>query len=142
MTSKEVAVKKIVVGYDGSDDAVRALEAAAELAGDGARITVVSAIDIPEPAARATAPAEPEEVAEARKALQDAGERLAKLGMRAELVEGFGSPATVIIDEAKARSADLIVVGTRGLAAAERLVLGSVSTKLVHEAPCSVLVAR
>ena len=40
------------------------------------------------------------------------------------------------------RKADLIVVGTRGLGGAKRLVLGSVSTRLVHDAPCSVLVVR
>ena len=50
--------------------------------------------------------------------------------------------AEVIIEAAKQANADLIVVGTHGHGAAKRLVLGSVSTKLAHEAPCDVLVVR
>jgi nucleotide-binding universal stress UspA family protein len=41
-----------------------------------------------------------------------------------------------------APNADLIIVGTRGLNTAQRLLLGSVSTKVMHHAPCDVLVVR
>ena len=47
-----------------------------------------------------------------------------------------------MVQEAEASDADLIVVGTRGLHATKRLFLGSVSTKVVHHAPCDVLVVR
>ena len=40
------------------------------------------------------------------------------------------------------RARDLIAVGTRGLNAAQRALLGSVSTKVVHHAECDVLVVR
>jgi nucleotide-binding universal stress UspA family protein len=62
--------------------------------------------------------------------------------MAARYIEGHGSPADVIVDEAEDNGADLIVVGTRGLHAGRRLLLGSVSTKVVHHAPCDVLVVR
>ncbi len=53
-----------------------------------------------------------------------------------------GRPASVIVDEARAFAADLVVVGSRGHGAIESLVLGSVSGEVVDHAPCPVLVAR
>lgn len=57
-------------------------------------------------------------------------------------VAGIGDPADAIVDEAGDWGADLIVLGTRGLGGAQRLLLGSVSTKVLHRAPCDVLVVR
>jgi nucleotide-binding universal stress UspA family protein len=60
-------------------------------------------------------------------------------------VEAFlcrGDAATEIIDYAKKNSVDLIVVGSRGLGAVRGWLMGSVSRKLVHYAPCSVMVVK
>ena len=54
----------------------------------------------------------------------------------------WGHPAEVVLDEAKSWPADLVVVGTHGRSTLGRVVLGSVSMKLVREAPCSVRVGR
>lgn len=135
-------MEEIVLGYDGSADARRALGKAADMALDGARLTVVTAVHVP---ALLGYPGKPESTGEhvhAREALDEARELLEELGVEAELVEGAGDPDQVLIGEAVNRRADLIVVGTRGLGTTKRLVLGSVSTRLVHEAPCSVLVVR
>ena len=53
-----------------------------------------------------------------------------------------GEPRHVIAATAREWGADLIVVGARGLGAFGRLLLGSVSTAVVHHAPCPVLVVR
>ena len=53
-----------------------------------------------------------------------------------------GPPAQVIVDEAQRWPADLIVIGSRGLGAWNRLLLGSVSSAVVHHAQCSVEVVR
>jgi nucleotide-binding universal stress UspA family protein len=53
-----------------------------------------------------------------------------------------GSPKRVIVEEAEAFSADLIVIGSRGLGAWDRLVLGSVSQAVATHAKCSVLIVR
>jgi nucleotide-binding universal stress UspA family protein len=53
-----------------------------------------------------------------------------------------GSPAQAILDNAKAHSVDLIVMGSRGLSSFEGLMLGSVSHKVSHLAPCSCLTVR
>lgn len=54
----------------------------------------------------------------------------------------FGPPAERLIAEAKARGADLIVVGTHGREGLSHLLLGSVADEVMRKAPCSVLVAR
>ena|SRR5215471_8000336 len=53
-----------------------------------------------------------------------------------------GAPRSVILDEAKAFNADLIVVGSHGYRAWERFLLGSVSQSVVSHAQCSVEVVR
>lgn len=53
-----------------------------------------------------------------------------------------GDAATEILNYAKEIEADLIVAGSRGLSPVKGWLLGSVSHKLVHYAPCSVLIVR
>lgn len=52
------------------------------------------------------------------------------------------SPASAILDRAKAWQADLIVTGARGSSELERLLLGSVSSQVLAEATCSVRISR
>lgn len=47
-----------------------------------------------------------------------------------------------ILDQVRGERPDLLVVGSRGLSATKRLLLGSISEALVHHAPCPVLVDR
>jgi len=54
----------------------------------------------------------------------------------------FGSPDSRIVETAEELSADLIVLGSHGYKRWERLLLGSVSSSVVHHAHCSVLVVR
>ncbi len=51
-------------------------------------------------------------------------------------------PKHAIVDEAGEWGADLIVVGSHGYGFWDRMLLGSVSSAVVHHAPCSVLVVR
>jgi nucleotide-binding universal stress UspA family protein len=131
----------IVVGYDGSENARRALERAAMLAGDG-EVTVVAAVRVTPPIARGGGAAgeDPAEAARCERALDEAHAFLAEKGVRVRTVKGIGHPGGAIVAEAAARGADLVVVGSRGLTALERIVLGSVSTYVLHHAPCDVLV--
>src|SRR4051812_12467417 len=54
----------------------------------------------------------------------------------------FGTPESRIVETAEQMRADMIVLGSHGYNAWERLLLGSVSNSVVHHAPCSVLVVR
>lgn len=63
-----------------------------------------------------------------------------KLKIIGEVIQG--SPKQVIVEEAEQWGADLIVMGSRGLGAWNRLLLGSVSNAVVHHAKCSVEIVR
>ena len=69
-------------------------------------------------------------------------ETLDKGGLTAAKVLARGDAASEIIEHAKASSTDLIVAGSRGLSEVQGWMLGSVTRKLVHYAPCSVLIVR
>lgn len=136
-------MKNILLAYDGSDPAKRALERTAELA-DGAAVTVVSAVHILAGSGRARgAVIDQDEVAERKQELTDAAEYLRAKGIEPKTVEPHGiDVGDAIVEEARGAAADLIVVGSSGKNLAKRIVLGSVSSKVVHGSPCDVLVVR
>jgi nucleotide-binding universal stress UspA family protein len=118
--------RRILVAYDASETARRALEAAADLAGYGSTLTVVSVAD----------------VEDVDGVLDDARERLLSRHVTASYVSRSGDPAGELIGVCEEFQSDLIVVGRRRQRALRRLVLGSVSARLVGQAPCDVLVVR
>lgn len=80
----------------------------------------------------------PEEIAE------EGAKRLRTLqsGWRVEWEAMTGSPAKQLLARAKSWGADLIAAGSVGHSALERVLVGSVSQKIVNEAHCSVRVSR
>jgi nucleotide-binding universal stress UspA family protein len=137
-------VKTIIVGYDGSEHSDRALDRAIELLDEGGELVVVAAA---EALARAggfagTREVDPADREEAQGALDKAQARVQEKGISARTIEAHGDPADMLVQQGKEAGADLIVVGTRGLNAAQRALLGSVSTKVVHHAESDVLVVR
>jgi len=135
-------MKQIVVGYDGSEQSRRALERAAQIVAEDGRITLVTAGGILPSAPQVSSAAPADDVEERRRVLAEGHERLAALGIDARVVEAVGDPTDAIIDTARDVDADLIVVGTRGRNVAARVLLGSVSTTIVNQAHCDVLVVR
>ena len=143
--------KSIVVGTDGSDTAGEAVRQATELArAVGAKLEIVSAY---EPVSakrlddeRREAPDDlqwainPREDVDAT--LEAAAVPAREAGVEVNLYPRQGDPADAILDVAEERSADLIVVGNKGMTGAKRFLLGSVPNKVSHHAPCSVLVIR
>src|SRR5207247_7151037 len=134
-------MRVILVAYDGSESAKRALDQAAKLA-NGDRVTVVSVAEELPQFGRAPAMLVPEEHDERLRELSEAVAALQAKGIALHAVERRGDPATLIVDEAEKEHAELIAIGTRGLSATKRWLLGSVSTKVLHHAPCDVLVVR
>jgi len=78
----------------------------------------------------------------ARFFVDDVASRLRALDYRAKGAAVLGAPATVILQEATKRKADLILMGARGRRGITRFVLGSVSHAVLPYAPCPVLVFR
>ncbi|HBB32355.1 MAG TPA: universal stress protein [Cyanobacteria bacterium UBA8803] len=66
----------------------------------------------------------------------------ADLPCESELEIVNGDPAVEIIRLAHIHQADLIVIGSRGLTGLKRILEGSVSSQVVTDAPCSVLVVK
>jgi nucleotide-binding universal stress UspA family protein len=57
-----------------------------------------------------------------------------------EMIEG--NPAETILDVARSRNSDLVIMGARGLGKLSGLLLGSTSQKVLSLAPCPVLIVR
>jgi nucleotide-binding universal stress UspA family protein len=138
----------IVVGTDGSKTADIALRRAIALAGlTGAKLHVVSAY---EPAPARVGGKQPvPEAAEwsvgsdfrAEAVLQRARDEGQADNVEVEVHAPRGDPADALIDVAKRHDAGLIVLGSRGMRGARR-VLGSVPNKVSHHAPCDVLIVQ
>jgi nucleotide-binding universal stress UspA family protein len=135
----------ILYATDGSDGARTAGRLLASLPlPPGARITVLSAIssdDWVESMIFADT-----SVQEVKTAQRHAEEAASALGYTDPLPIargiGSGSAAAAILDQAEANAADLIVVGSHGMGAMERFLIGSVSERVARYAHTSVLVAR
>jgi nucleotide-binding universal stress UspA family protein len=74
--------------------------------------------------------------------LGESVETLLDYGIEAKSVLLRGDAATEIIEYANQNEIGLIVAGSRGLSQMRRLLLGSLSRKLVHYAGCSVLIVK
>jgi universal stress protein A len=68
--------------------------------------------------------------------------RVTAAGLEGEMVVVHGVPFQEILDTAKARQVDLIIMGTHGRTGLTHVFLGSVAERVVRLAPCPVLVAR
>ncbi|MFN7945770.1 MAG: universal stress protein [Blastocatellia bacterium] len=137
---------KILIAYDGSDCADAALD---DLHRAGlppqAEAVVLSVVEnwLPPPSSLEVMEAVDRRM-EAMALAERGATRLKSLmpGWNIEPESGFGTPAGVIMDKAERWKADLMIVGSHGRSAMGRLFFGSVSQHLVHQAHCSVRVAR
>lgn len=132
---------RILVAYDGSDAARRALERVATFMkpADVALVTVARPIYRDPPY---TGYADPSDEEEQRRVLEDARAALERAGISAAGYAPVGDPAEQILATAEAFAAELIVIGARALGTVGRLVLGSVSARVMHEAECDVLIVK
>jgi nucleotide-binding universal stress UspA family protein len=74
--------------------------------------------------------------------LQNLTQEATAKGVTTEYTQLTGNPGRMICELAGNWSADLIVVGSRGLKGLKEMFLGSVSNYVTHHAPCSVLIVR
>jgi nucleotide-binding universal stress UspA family protein len=128
----------IGVGFDGSPESRAAVEFAHRIAETvGAHLRVICVVVPPDPGGPSQDWAEH---AHRRRAEAEArlAAALSELGEIATGALPVGDPARELSDAA--HDLDLLVTGSRGYGPVRRLMLGSTSIKLVHEAPCPVLV--
>jgi len=140
--------RKILCPVDFSPGSHRALQLAASVArDDSAEIVVAHAWYMP-PIAFGGGVAMPRDtmqyvVQDAERGLAEFARELTELGVKrvsTKLVNGV--PWTEIVELAKHERCDLVVMGTHGRTALTRVLLGSVTEKVVRHAACSVLTIR
>jgi nucleotide-binding universal stress UspA family protein len=140
----------VLVGADGSEHADRALEQLIALFDPSScHVHVITVAEhlmpqlsfpIPRAGYATSAPTpeqEQEWIAAAQSSATTAANKLESAGFRTEADAVLGAPAARLLDEADRVHADLVVVGSRGLASVERASLGSVSDQIVREAPAT-----
>jgi nucleotide-binding universal stress UspA family protein len=142
----------VVVGTDGSESSLRAVERAAEVAaGARAQLVLVCVYD-PVPArvqavlSRQIADPRFDRVV-GREAAEEALEAAARQAERAGASEATavlaeGDPAQALLGAAGEHDADLVVVGNRGINTMSGRLLGSVPVDMAHRSPCNVLIVH
>jgi len=147
----------ILVPVDGSDNALRAVDHAAALAGAAdmqilllhvgplSPIRMLEAMGYPS-ATREEARKGAAEFEEARSAMAEslfkaARERIPE-GIQVRQIVEAGDPAQVILDEIEKLGNAVVVMGNRGLSSVREVMLGSVSNKVLHRAACPVTIVR
>ncbi|TFD74418.1 universal stress protein [Cryobacterium fucosi] len=132
----------VVVGVDGSPESIAALRWAVDEARlRHGRVLLVTSWSYPP----RTADVDGEYIDDRS---ERGAERIQAIALDAVPSEGVdvtghvlqGPSASVLLDAAS--GADLLIVGSRGLGGFSGLLLGSVSSQLVHHAPCPVLIVR
>ena len=145
------AYRTILVGTDGSSSSFRAVDAAARLAKDTGAALVLACAYHPMPARERLGAADRlgdlaykvEGSTPAEDALRAARERALAAGAAdIDEVAIEGDAVDVLATVARRRTADLVVVGNRGLNSLAGRILGSVPANLSHRAPCDVLIVH
>ena len=142
---------RILVAFDGSEPALRAVRHVAELAKllksvDALLLYVERSI----PMRDRLFNGRPSEVQRLEAPLREAGQELlapakdilTRAGIHATVHVEFGDPCQVIAEHAKLHHCDMVVMGTHGRGALGSLVLGSVATKVLHLAHVPVTLVR
>ena len=154
-------ISKILVAIDGSEHSMKAADLALEMAKKesvspqkvGSELTALTVLDVSKPrrflssfiAAPTYGLRELEEERNAAKHWMDAVQKKAEernIRFRSEIIEGLVSAEATIVDYAESHQIDLIVVGTRGRTGFSKVLLGSVASRVVEYAHCSVIVVK
>lgn len=135
--------KNILVGTDGSRFSKVATDKAIDFAQSyGSALKVLSIVDVPAEL-YAEAPAAVEDmIRKAKQYTAAVKEQAREAGVPTETFTGEGEAWEVIVQAAQEQSADLVVMGSHGRTGLRRLLMGSVTEKVIGGAHCPVLVVK
>lgn len=140
--------KRMLVGYDSSENAKRALARAIALSteqGSAIQIVVVvtTVLTVYGPTAPYYPPGFPEQIIkEGKRSLEEALNTAKAFGSNVSGSVEDGHPSEIILRLAESEGIDLIVLGRRGISGVERFLMGGVSSSVVNHSKCDVLVVK
>lgn len=136
--------EKILVAFDGSPSSENALDTALVIAKKfGSVINLVTVVAQSDFAALKNETNDmSKEETEFYRELQEKAVESRKWVVEINPIIIYGHPSDRILDYAKCKKSDLLVMGSRGLSNTERFFLGSVSDELSHHSPCPLLIVH
>ncbi|MBI4687541.1 MAG: universal stress protein [Nitrospirae bacterium] len=136
--------KNIVVAFDGSEFSKAALiESANRIKRHGGKLTIVHAVFFDEEEFTLAPEQREKRFGIGKKLCALAKETISdEFGIEVEAMSCEGEPPDVVVEIADEKNADLIAMGTYGRRGLRRMIMGSVTAKVITNSPCDVLVVK
>jgi nucleotide-binding universal stress UspA family protein len=138
---------KILFATDGSEPSLRALETLVDLAKSfNSKITVLNSYEVPIPITKYEVSSDlylsVEEALSknSREVLEEVKNRLDKEGVQADYISQVGDSGSLIVEKASEVESSMILMGSRGLGSIKSVLMGSVSSYVLHHAKCPVMI--
>ncbi|MCL5062344.1 MAG: universal stress protein, partial [Nitrospiraceae bacterium] len=140
-STTEIGWKKILLATDGSKYSKAAAERVIDFAGEyGGELRVVSVVDVPAEFYGEAPDAVEDLIKKAKGYVEDVKRQAEASGIKTETFVREGEAYKAILDLAKEQNANAIVMGSHGRTGLKRLLMGSVTEKVIGYASCPVLV--
>ena len=136
---------RVLLASDGSSGSRRATRWLGELAPTvDMKITVLTVATLTKPPSESQTMSELREsvIAKAHETAEAAATILSPRSTDVQTLVTEGDPRVEIVRAAEEMPTDMIALGARGLGPIQRLLLGSVSERVLHQAPCAVLIVK
>ncbi len=143
LSNADIGWQKVLLATDGSKYSKVATERAIDFAEEyGGELKVVSVVDVPAEFYGEAPDAVEDLINKARGYVEDVKRQAEVAGIKAETFVREGETYKAILDLAKEQNANAIVMGSHGRTGLKRLLMGSVTEKVIGHAPCPVLIVR
>lgn len=135
--------KKILITTDGSRYSRNAVKEALRTAKFcKSQIVVLSVVNVNEEFEALASGLEDKMIKKAEKIVANVKKQASKIGVKVEVLVRTGEAFEAIVDTAAKKKVDLIVMGSHGRTGLKRLLMGSVTSRVIGHAPCKVLVVQ
>lgn len=138
---------KILFATDGSEPSLRALDTLVDLSKSfNSKITVLNTYEVPIPITKYEVSSDlylsVEEALSknSREVLEEVKNRLDKEGIQADYISQVGDSGSLIVEKASEVESSMILMGSRGLGSIKSVLMGSVSSYVLHHAKCPVMI--
>jgi nucleotide-binding universal stress UspA family protein len=135
--------KNIILAFDGSKFSNKALQEAIRMAkSSGGNLLILSVVDITDEFESEAPGLTDRMTKKLLKLAQKALEKALTAKIKAKIEVHVGDAYEMIVEVAKKKKADIIVMGSHGRTGLARLLMGSVTSRVIGHAPCAVLVVK